>query len=90
LLLDLEWQDSAKCAGSDVQMFYPDEDQYRSDPHGATLICMECPVRHACLETAMERGEKFGIWGGMTPRERANLRIKRNNRAQRLHLRIGA
>lgn len=40
----------------------------------AKAICAECPVRQACLDRALsfeQPGEKrFGIWGGMTPRER--------------------
>jgi WhiB family redox-sensing transcriptional regulator len=39
----------------------------------AKSVCNECPVAHECLEFAVRNGEKFGIWGGRTPRERMKI-----------------
>jgi WhiB family redox-sensing transcriptional regulator len=39
----------------------------------AKAICETCPVRLACLAFALERNEKFGVWGGLTEKERARL-----------------
>ena len=39
----------------------------------AKLICSSCPVRDQCLSEALASGEKFGVWGGLTERERARL-----------------
>ena len=41
------------------------------------LVCSECPIREACLEYALERAERWGIWGGATPREREQLMRER-------------
>jgi hypothetical protein len=36
----------------------------------AKALCAECPIRQQCLEYAVEANEEWGIWGGLTPRER--------------------
>jgi hypothetical protein len=73
----LDWQSSALCAQSDPELWHPDR---RSDPATeAKRVCEDCPVRWKCLDTAMaaEAGlhsaSRYGIWGGLTPRERAAL-----------------
>jgi WhiB family redox-sensing transcriptional regulator len=38
------------------------------------MICQSCEVRAQCLEYALERDERFGIWGGLSERERRKLR----------------
>lgn len=40
----------------------------------AKAVCAACPVRLQCLEQAVESGERFGIWGGLTDTERSGLR----------------
>lgn len=40
----------------------------------AKRICAACPVSAECLDFAQRHLEKFGIWGGLTERERARLR----------------
>ena len=39
----------------------------------ARKLCGRCPVRQKCLEYALEQREEFGMWGGLSPRERLNL-----------------
>lgn len=59
-------------------MFFPDadiEDPSVSGPGKA--VCAACPVRDECLDYALERRQDDGIWGGMTPKERYNLRRRR-------------
>lgn len=66
----MRWQQFAECLDVDPEVFFPD----RSDP--ATLaksICSRCPVMEQCLETALENGEEFGVWGNTTERERAEM-----------------
>lgn len=62
----MSWHDQAACAGA-TDVFFSD----RSIPQ-AKAICAGCPVREECL--AENLGEKFGVFGGTTPRERARLR----------------
>ncbi len=41
-------------------------------------MCRGCIVRSLCLEYALVNGEKFGIWGGMSERERRRIRRQRS------------
>lgn len=44
----------------------------------AKTICAACPVRAACLQSAMDRGEPFGVWGGKDPAERVAHQRRHN------------
>jgi WhiB family redox-sensing transcriptional regulator len=68
------WQDFAACQSTGVELFYPPTDQ---DGDDAKAICFACAVREKCLEFALAAGERFGIWGGMTPQERRYLIARR-------------
>lgn len=64
--------DGAACRGEDPAIFYPTG---RGEPltraiQAAKTICGGCPVREACLRAAIDHGEQYGIWGGLTPAER--------------------
>ena len=43
----------------------------------ARAICQDCPVRLQCLADALDSRMDFGIWGGMTERERRALLRRR-------------
>jgi WhiB family redox-sensing transcriptional regulator len=45
----------------------------------AKAVCMGCPVRTECLADALDNRTEFGVWGGMTERERRALLRKRPN-----------
>ena len=45
----------------------------------AKLVCMGCPVRTECLADALDNRVEFGVWGGMTERERRALLRRRPN-----------
>ena len=47
----------------------------------AKRVCSGCSVRAECLEFALANDERFGIWGGLSERERRRLRLQ-----QRTHL----
>lgn len=65
-----DWHDKAKCRGWDPDIFYPD----RGVPSAsAKAICNECLVQEDCLEFALTKDEHFGIWGGMSERERRKI-----------------
>ena len=40
----------------------------------AKKTCLGCPVRHECLQYALDHDERFGIWGGLSERERRRLK----------------
>lgn len=67
----LAWQADALCAQTDPEAFFPEKGGSTRD---AKQICQSCEVRAQCLEYALERDERFGIWGGLSERERRKLR----------------
>jgi len=73
-----DWQRSAVCAGEVSAMFYPPVSSEarrskRSREASAKAICEACPVRQPCLDHALANDERYGIWGGLTDRERRLL-----------------
>jgi WhiB family redox-sensing transcriptional regulator len=74
LMLDTSWQEMANCLGVDPDLFFPERG---ASTREAKEVCRGCVVRHDCLEFALANGEKFGIWGGMSERERRRIRRQR-------------
>lgn len=75
------WQRSANCLGVDPDLFFPERG---GSTREAKEVCRGCVVREECLQYALENGEKFGIWGGMSERERRRLRRRRNGEPYRV------
>ena len=71
---DRSWQDNANCLGVDPDLFFPERG---ASTREAKEVCRACIVRVECLEYALMNGEKFGIWGGMSERERRRIRRAR-------------
>ncbi len=67
----LAWQSDSLCAQTDPEAFFPEKGGSTRD---AKKICASCEVRQHCLEYALENDERFGIWGGLSERERRKLR----------------
>jgi WhiB family transcriptional regulator, redox-sensing transcriptional regulator len=67
----LAWQADALCAETDPEAFFPEKGGSTRD---AKRICESCEVRSECLDYALENDERFGIWGGLSERERRKLR----------------
>jgi len=63
------WQDQANCLGSDPDLFFPTTGSNIA-ARQAKQICFGCVVRLQCLEYALANREKFGIWGGLSERQR--------------------
>ena len=68
------WQTKANCMGVDPDLFFPERG---ASTREAKEVCRGCVVREDCLEYALANGEKFGIWGGLSERERRRLRRQR-------------
>ena len=68
---ELSWQERALCAQTDPESFFPEKGGATRD---ATRVCMTCEVRAECLEYALRHDERFGIWGGLSERERRKLK----------------
>jgi WhiB family redox-sensing transcriptional regulator len=71
---DRRWQERANCLGVDPDLFFPERG---ASTREAKSVCAGCEVRLECLEYALDNGEKFGIWGGLSERERRRLRRQR-------------
>lgn len=75
---DPRWDDFANCRGVDPDLFFPERGASTQE---AKEVCKGCVVRDECLEYALANGEKFGVWGGMSERERRRIRRERRRAA---------
>jgi len=81
VILDLigglpEWHELALCTETDPDLFFPEKG---GSTREAKLICARCEVRDECLQYALDRDERYGIYGGLSERER--WKLKRQGRA---------
>ena len=67
----LGWQERALCAQTDPEAFFPEKG---GSTREAKKVCVGCEVRSECLEYALSNDERFGIWGGLSERERRKLK----------------
>ena len=67
----LSWQERALCAQTDPEAFFPEKG---GSTREAKRVCLSCEVRAECLEYALTHDERFGIWGGLSERERRRLK----------------
>lgn len=75
---DATWRDRARCRGMDPALFHPGRGEDTTEPK---RVCAGCPVRDECLAYALANGEKLGVWGGTSERERRRLRRQRRTAA---------
>lgn len=66
-----DWTEQALCAQTDPESFFPEKG---GSTREAKKVCASCPVRAECLDHALEHEERFGIWGGLSERERRALK----------------
>ncbi len=71
---EMVWQNYANCLGVDPDLFFPERG---ASTREAKEVCRGCVVQDECLEFALSNGEKFGIWGGKSERERRRVRRQR-------------
>ncbi len=67
----LSWQEAALCAQTDPEAFFPEKG---GSTREAKRVCHGCEVRADCLDYALDHDERFGIWGGLSERERRKLK----------------
>ncbi|MGL5441656.1 MAG: WhiB family transcriptional regulator [[Mycobacterium] stephanolepidis] len=68
-----DWRATGVCAQVGGDTWFPDRGGSTSD---AKRVCRGCPVKGECLEWALVNDERFGVWGGLSERERRALRRK--------------
>lgn len=67
----LSWQKDTICSQTDPEAFFPEKGGSTRD---AKKVCSGCDVRGECLQYALDNDERFGIWGGLSERERRKLK----------------
>jgi WhiB family redox-sensing transcriptional regulator len=76
--MDIEWRSLGACRGLDPEVFFPETAEQVEQALG---ICDGCGVRVACLEHALARREKVGVWGGTTDKDRRRIIRQRRRTA---------
>lgn len=77
------WQAEAACSGMPTDDFFPvgSTEPALEQIAAAKAICATCPVRAQCLDYALDTGQQYGIWGGLSEDElRAERRRQRRDR----------
>ena len=69
--VEVGWQERALCAQTDPEAFFPEKG---GSTREAKKVCTGCEVRGECLDYALAHDERFGIWGGLSERERRKLK----------------
>ena len=75
----LAFMNDGACNGTDPALFFPARGESTTE---AKRICQGCPVRQECLDYALDHTERFGIWGGLSERERRRARRQRHQAAR--------
>jgi WhiB family redox-sensing transcriptional regulator len=70
-----EWRENSACGSSDADDLFADSARQRQ----AKAVCAGCPVRTECLAEALDERIEFGVWGGMTERDRRALLRRKPN-----------
>lgn len=68
---DQPWAEDALCAQTDPESFYPEKG---GSTREAKAVCASCLVQAECLDYALDHDERFGIWGGLSERERRRIK----------------
>jgi hypothetical protein len=77
------WRDEALCAQTDPDSFFPEKG---GSTREAKAVCTRCPVQAECVDEALANGERYGIWGGLSERERRKITRHNQQSAQHHHL----
>lgn len=67
------WQERALCSQTDPEAFFPEKG---GSTREAKRICSRCDARADCLQYAVDSDQRFGIWGGLSERERRRLKSR--------------
>lgn len=75
---DMSFMDDGLCQQVDNEMFFPEKNGSTGE---AKKVCARCDVRDECLQYALDNDERFGVWGGLSARERQRLK-KRQQKSE--------
>lgn len=79
----VNWQSKGACRNEDPELFFPigNTGPAIMQTEEAKQVCRRCDVREQCLAWALEHGQDYGVWGGLSEDERRALK-RRNSRAK--------
>jgi WhiB family redox-sensing transcriptional regulator len=66
-IIEEPWVELALCAQTDPELFYPEKG---GSTRAAKQVCAMCSVQDECLDYALTHRERYGIWGGLSERDR--------------------
>ncbi len=77
---EIGWQQHGLCRASDGAIFFPPvhfepKPEREAREAKAKAVCAQCPVRAECLDWALTTQEPYGVWGGLSERERRDLLV---------------
>lgn len=73
-----DWMTDASCVGHpNSEIFFTDREHASEYVIKARQVCADCPVWRNCLDFAISHSEEYGVWGGLTNRER--IQVRRQN-----------
>lgn len=84
----MSWQEKAACGGQEPELFFPvgNTGPAKLQIDEAKAVCNRCEVSEQCLTWALETGQEFGVWGGMSENERRALKRRTNRNTARSNL----
>jgi WhiB family redox-sensing transcriptional regulator len=65
-----EWYADALCAQADPEAWFPEKGGSLRE---AKAVCLRCPVQAECVDQALSTGERYGLWGGLSERQRRKI-----------------
>jgi WhiB family transcriptional regulator, redox-sensing transcriptional regulator len=78
----MAWQEGGTCRempdDASDELFFPEGRSTAFIEHRAAKVCQRCPILPECRSWALSRHEEFGVWGGLTPRQRRDIWKKEN------------
>lgn len=80
-----DWRDQAACREKDTNLFFPVARTrgWMKQTREAKQVCAPCPVREACLKWALETGQRSGVWGGLSAKERKSRYQVKESQSER-------
>lgn len=76
-----KWQERGLCSQTDPEAFFPEKG---GSTREAKRVCSRCEVKAECLDYALGHDERFGIWGGLSERERRKLKRQQGGSPRKL------
>ena len=77
-----DWMDEARCTGM-TDLFFPEVGDSGGSVEKAKAVCSTCPVKRECLDFALDNSFMYGIWGGMSSRQRKTYKAELRRKGKR-------